>query len=72
MREFTKDESEWLEFLGNFGPTVNAQDKMLKGYTKRGKTYLDASDLKDLASVLISVSEWLLERAENETIRTTT
>jgi len=62
MREFTQSEKETLEFLGNFGPTVNVEHRMLKGYTHDGKTYLDTADLRTIANDLLSIASWLDDR----------
>jgi len=71
MRELTKLEKEWLKFLGDFGPTIHPKNKEIKGYMHDGKTYLNSNDLLNLSNALKSVAEWLNERSENETLRTT-
>lgn len=59
---------ETLTDLGNFGPTVNVQDKRMKGYMldpdgQGGKTYWSASDMRRIAADLIEAADWLEARA---------
>lgn len=58
----------WMKFLGDFGPTVNTADELMKGYMYDGescsKRYLDSNDFLDLASACIEVSKYLRERAD--------
>lgn len=67
MREFTKSELETLEFLGSFGPTVDPLACEVKGYMHDseggGKVYLRSPDLRAIAEDLISIAQWLDERA---------
>ncbi len=67
MREFTPREKETLEFLGRFHPTVKETDCTIKGYMHDeeggGKVYLCSPDLRALAEDLISIAQWLDERA---------
>ena len=62
MREFTECEEATLEFLGNFGPTVDPLKCEIKGYMD-GKTYLNSTQLRELAIDLNSIAQWLDERA---------
>lgn len=57
--------------LGNFGATVNAQNREVKGYTldsdgDAGKTYYNSQDLRLMAQDLIEVADWLDKRALQE------
>jgi hypothetical protein len=50
--------------LGNYCPTVNEQDAMLKGCTQDGvKCYLSSDGLRELADHCIEVANWLDARA---------
>ena len=59
-----------MDALGNFWPTVNVNDRQVKGYTmdsdtgECGKTYFTSDDLRDIASGCTEVAEWLDRRAE--------
>ena len=57
----------WMKFLGEFGPTVNEQSREIKGYMHDdeggGKVYLDAGELRELASACNEVADWLDKRA---------
>jgi len=59
---------ETMKSLGNFSPTSNCDQKMVKGYVYEdgevGKCYLNANDLRDMAQDLIVVADWLDKRAE--------
>lgn len=59
----------WMKFLGNFGPTVHEQERMLKGYMHDdeggGKVYLDAGELRELAAACNEAADWLDKRAES-------
>jgi len=59
---------ETLAELGNFVPTVNVQDKLMKGYAldsddERCKTYWSSADMRRIAAGLIEASDWLETRA---------
>lgn len=70
MREFTQHEQDTLEFLGNFGPTATVQDRMVKGWMADseggGKVYLDSTDLRLMAEHLVSIAQWLDDRADQD------
>lgn len=57
----------WMMFLGDFGPTVNAKEKTLKGYMHDedggGEAYMTATDLRELAASCNEVADWLDKRA---------
>ena len=61
-----------MDALGNFGPTVNAKDKQVKGYAmdsdtgECGKVYYTSDDLRHIASGCTEVADWLDKRAERE------
>ena len=61
---------ETLADLGNFIPTVNVQDKLMRGYTPAAdgdmcKTYWSADDMRRIAADLIEAADWLDARASN-------
>ena len=54
--------------LGNFGPTVHAANREVKGYMldpdgEAVNAYYTSDDLRQLASACVEVAEWLDERA---------
>lgn len=58
----------WMRDLGNFGPTVNTRDRMVKGCMldddgEAARTYLDSADLRGLAAACNEVADWLDARA---------
>lgn len=57
-----------MKFIGDFGPTVHAQSREVKGYMHDGagggKVYLDAGELRVIAASCIEVADWLDKRAE--------
>lgn len=61
--------NEWMKFLGNFGPTVNVENRQIKGYMldpddgEGGKVYLDSNELRALAESCEEMAEWLDARA---------
>lgn len=59
-----------MKALGNFGPTVHASAREVKGYTyedgEGGKQYLSSDDLRRIAAACEEVAEWLDKRAERE------
>jgi len=55
-----------MEELGNFGPTVNAANREVKGYMEDGKIYWRSKDLREIAESCIAVANWLDLRAEQQ------
>lgn len=57
-----------MKELGNFGPTVDAIDRAVKGWTYEdgecGKTYWTSDDLRQIAAACIEAADWLDRRAE--------
>lgn len=59
-----------MNALGNFGATVNVNERMVKGYTmdantgECGKEYYTSFDLRQIASGCTEVADWLDKRAE--------
>ena len=57
-----------MKFLGDFGPTVHAQNREVKGYMHDdeggGKVYLDAGELREIAASCNEVADWLDKRAD--------
>lgn len=61
-----------LRDLGNFGPTVTAAHRMVKGYMSddgggSASVYYTSGDLRLMAQACNEVAEWLDERAEEHT-----
>jgi hypothetical protein len=60
-----------MKFLGNFGPTVNVENRQIKGYMldpddgEAGKVYLDSRELIELANACIEMAHWLDARASD-------
>ena len=67
--ELSAKAQETMKFLGDFGPTVNAQNREVKGYMHDdeggGKVYLSAVELREMAASCIEVADWLDKRAEH-------
>lgn len=67
--DISENAGYWMEFLGTFGPTVHVNNREVKGYMltegrEDCRTYLTSSDLREFASALIEVADWLDKRAE--------
>lgn len=59
---------ETMRCLGNFVPTIHAQDRQVKGYAPwgnefAGKVYLTSTDLREVAQHLQEIADWLDVRA---------
>ena len=59
---------DWLKLFGNFGPTVMADKRELKGWTQDeegvSKTYLSADELREAAAAFVEAADWLDKRAQ--------
>jgi len=69
MKDWSLNAESVMRFLGNFGPTVNAGDRQVKGYMldedgDAGKVYLNPNDLRDIAAACLEVAAWLNERSD--------
>ena len=68
--DLTPKARDWMRDLGNFGPTVRAERRELKGYTHDDegavKTYWTSADLRELAWACIEVAGWLDHRADEQ------
>jgi hypothetical protein len=59
-----------MKELGNFEPTVNVEQKLVKGYMfddecgHDAKTYFGPDDLRQMAAGMVEVADWLDKRAE--------
>jgi hypothetical protein len=59
-----------MKELGNFGPTINVDQKLVKGYMfddecgHNVKTYFGSDDLRDMAAGMAEVADWLDKRAQ--------
>lgn len=56
--------------LGNFGPTINVSDRLVKGCTldedmEIVRTYYDSNYLRVIAEACLEVSDWLDKRANS-------
>lgn len=69
-KELSESALSTMQFLGNFGPTVHANQREVKGYMYDdeggGKVYLCSGELKTMAADLTEVAAWLDERAEKK------
>ncbi len=71
-KDISDNAKEWMEELGNFSPTVNVHESLVKGYMldfetgDAGNVYFDPSDLKGLAAACLEVADWLENRAKND------
>jgi hypothetical protein len=67
--DLSNNTKSWMQLLGNFTPTVNVKDRMVKGYTidpddgSAGKTYHTSDELRELAEACNEVADWLDNRA---------
>ena len=66
--DVSKEARETMKFLGDFGPTVHAQSREVKGYMLNddggGSVYLDAGELREIAAACNEVADWLDKRAD--------
>jgi hypothetical protein len=58
-----------IEFMGEFYPTLNPKEEMIKGRMldldgNVRKVYLSAEDLQEIGNACLTVSKWLKERSE--------
>lgn len=70
-KDISDSTKEWMVELGNFSPTVNVREKLVKGYMidgsgDAGRVYFDPSDLRGLAAACLEVADWLENRAKND------
>jgi len=66
--EVSEVSRQWLKTIGDFGPTVHAKSRELKGYLhaeegEDGRTYIDANELRELAAACVEAADWLDKRA---------
>jgi len=70
MNDLSVEAQQWLLELGNFGPTVNTADCLMKGWTwddESGcpvKTYYSNEDFRSMVSAANEVADWLEARAD--------
>lgn len=63
---------QYMDFLGEFGPTANIDDRQIKGYMidcnsgEGCKVYLSSEELRKIAIACIEVADWLDNRAGME------
>lgn len=66
-QDISKAAKETMKLLGNFGPTVNEQDRKVKGCMcdeeGSSKVYFNSDDLREMAAHFIEVAQWLDNRA---------
>lgn len=59
---------DWMKILGEFGPTVHAQNAEIKGVMYdadadgMGRVYIASAELRELAKACIEVADWLDKR----------
>lgn len=72
MSDFEREVSEsargWMRTLGNFSPTVNPDNREVKGailgeYGDAEKAYFSSKELRELAAACSEVADWLDKRA---------
>lgn len=62
--EVSGEARETMRFLGYFKPTVNPANKEVKGWIEEeGKTYLNSTELREMAVHFVEVANWLDKRA---------
>ena len=69
IKEFGPDDlspraQETLEFLGNFNPTIKAEDETMKGFMDGYKIYLNSVEFRDMAGDFLEIASWLERRAQ--------
>ena len=73
MSEWTdlpEDVRGWMDFIGNYAPTVRAASRELKGMAydtddgERYGSYLDADEMRAIAAACVVVADWLDARAD--------
>lgn len=66
--ELSENARVTMKAMGNFGPTVHADAREVKGYTyedgEGGKCYLSSGDLRNISAACEEVAVWLDERAD--------
>lgn len=73
INEVSESARDVMDDLGNFGPTVHALNREVKGYTmdsdtgECGKCYYNSNDLRRIAAGCIEVADWLDKRAAEST-----
>ena len=66
MSEWISKESKAeLDNLGNFSPTCNVKDKLLKGYLEEGRCYIDSKGCRAISKALLEAAEFLENRADS-------
>lgn len=69
-KDVSEKARETMKFIGGFGPTVNAQNREVKGYMMVDdggySVYIDSSRLREIAAGCNEVADWLDRRAECE------
>lgn len=70
MIELSENCKEWMKVIGEFGPTVNIKEKLIKGSMydfEEGyciKTYFSADNLRELSNACQEMAKWLETRAK--------
>lgn len=60
----SNEAKDTMKLLGNFGPTVNAKDRIIKGTMDDGEgescsVYLNSQELREMAAHFIEAADWL-------------
>lgn len=50
--------------FGDFYPTVNIKDRLVKGHVDGDKCYYDSHDLREISAACLEVAAWLDKRAD--------
>jgi len=68
VKELSVESQIWLKFLGDFGPTVNTADCLMKGWMSDeghvSSVYLNNQDFRSMAHAANEVADWLEARAD--------
>ena len=67
--DVSEEARDWLEMLGNFGPTNAVKLRELKGcvhsdHGEDGRVYVASRDLRNIAAACIEAADWLDKRAD--------
>lgn len=66
ITDICKQDRDWLDELGYFGPTVHHENRELKGWIGGDAYYLTSVDLRQLAVACINAADWLDARFDTK------
>lgn len=69
MKELSIEAQQWLQVIGNFEPTINTADCLMKGWSMDEdgypcKTYYNNEDFRSMSHAANEIADWLEERAD--------